>query len=311
VREHVGANWFTPQGVHAKLKLLEAKGLPDFGGWRFITLSCDPKFFGGDPLLAYLAGREHMRRFMDRCREAGLWAADAKWCWKLEFQKNGWAHWHLLVDRKKKFTHAEFRKIEDVWGFGRTNVRRIAKSKKFGYLFKYVFKGVYQEGDDSGFSVPAWFLDHFEPSKGGEKPKSFARVRFWQTCKDFYTGLSKVYETGEPQSSIVPRPVRAVVEDRAVSFVVVARDAAGTYEKSSLVRLGMPRREFVRSHVWDVDNGAALVLSASSFIMAPGTLCRALTERDKWQISKTLEVNRLTLEKANQIRHSRKDLRTF
>lgn len=137
--------------------MLEAKGLPDFSGWRFITLSSDQAYFGYCPLTAFLAGREHMRRFLDKCREAGLWSDDASWCWKLEFQRNGWPHWHLLVDRKRKMSKTEMRKVDELWAMDRTNCRRIAKSSKFGYLFKYVFKGVCQEDGDGTLSVPGWF----------------------------------------------------------------------------------------------------------------------------------------------------------
>lgn len=304
-------SWFTPSGVRAKLKLLEAKGLPEFGGWRFITLSCDQAYFGHCPLTAFLAGREHMRRFLDKCREAGLWSDDAKWCWKLEFQRNGWPHWHLLVDRKRKFTYAEMRQIDEFWAMGRTNCRRIAKSQKFGYLFKYVFKGVYQEGDDSGLSVPTWFLDYFEGGADGSKPKSFARVRFWQTCKGFYTGKPLPVVDAEPQSCILPRPVRHIVEDRRVSYVVVARDSGGTYLKSSLVRMAVDRKELLRLHLWDVDNGAALVLGVSSLVMAPQTLDKLLTESDKWKLTEVQRDNRLTLARADQLRHQRRDLLTY
>jgi len=311
VRQHSVPSWFTPQGVHAKLKLLEAKGLPDFGGQRFLTLTVNQKNFPDDPKTAFLVCRENIRRFMTKCRDAGLWTKSSKWCWKLEFHANGWPHWHMIVFRKKKFTYSEMRKLTELWGFGEVHCRRIAKSEKFGYLFKYVFKGVYMEDGDTSLSVPTWFLDHFQPGGGEIKPESFARVRFWQTCKGFYVDPAPKVETAEPQSSFIPRPVREIVEERERAWVVCARDCAGNYRKSTLVTFEIPYTDFVRLHLWDVENGAALVLGVSSFIVALDTLDRITNSRQKWTLQPTLERNRLSLASADSLRRQRKDLLRF
>ena len=310
MRQQTGPSWFTPAGVHAKLKQLEAKGLPDFGGWRFITLTCDQQAFNLCPLTAFLVGRDHMRRFLDRCREKGLWLKESKWAWKLEFQCNGWPHWHLLVDRKAKFSRAEMRLVEDLWGLGGTNCRRISKSGKFGYLFKYAFKGVYQEDGDGTLSVPGWFLDFYKPAEGDKRPESFSRVRFWQTSKGFYTGIPPKKSDSEGFSSIVPRPVRTVIEDRDASLVVCSRDAAGTYKQSCLVRLAVPFNEFLRFHLWDVENGCALVLASRSLVVAPDTLNRFINQTDQWKAKQTLQENRFTLMRADVLRREHRTLET-
>ena len=310
------ASWLTPSGVAKKRKMLEAKGLPDFKGRRFITLTIDPKLFGHCPLTAYLAGKDHLRRFLEAGRLAGLWDRGAWWAWKLEFQRNGWPHWHLILDRTAKFSLAEMRKISDIWGYGGdggTNCRRISKSR-FGYQFKYAFKGVFQEDSDgSGLCVPQWFLDYYRASKDGKKPKSFGRARFWQTSKGFYTGKpAPVKDSGPSVSSLVPRPVSAVLTDRNRAVMVISRRRDGRYISSRRLHLSVDYEYFVRVHLWDADNGAGCTLSARSFAMDPETVKHKLIEKNEsWKLQLLAEENRLTYRKAMSYRRDHKNLETY
>jgi len=297
------ANWFTPSGVARKRKMIEAKGLPDMRSRRFVTLTLDPAEFDYDPLLAYLAGKDKIRRWMFACREAGLWSATAWWCWKLEFTREGWAHWHLVIDRKRKFSLGEMTKISALWGLGRVNCRRISGSE-FGYQFKYAFKGVYQD-DDSGLSLPAWFLDHYQEAADGLKPESFARVRFWQTSKGFYTG-EKVPSppAKEKQTSIRVRTVRELLESRRDSVVVIARNRRGDYLKSKSIRLHGGFPNFYRHHEWASDHGRAYTLSSRSYLIDSQTAQKTTNKTDIWQLHQILSTNRLTLRKARSLRFS-------
>ena len=107
VRRYKAPNWATSEGVAKKRRSIERKGLPGFAGWKFVTLTLDPAKFGNDPLKGYLAGRRKLSKFMHACREAGLWSKSAKWCWKLEFQRTGWAQWHLLVEHRPQWHESE------------------------------------------------------------------------------------------------------------------------------------------------------------------------------------------------------------
>lgn len=315
-------SWLTPWGVAKKRKALERLGLPDFKGRRFITLSLDPKMFGDCPLTGYLEGKEKLRRFLEAGRVAGLWERDAWWAWKLEFQANGWAHWHLIVDRVRKFTVPELFKIAEIWSLGRCNCRRISKSR-FGYQFKYAFKGVYQDGDrDSGLCVPQWFLDYagtktvlvrWTDENGNdcksweEKPETFSRARFWQTSKGFYTGKGrKAPSVKKPDSSIVPRPVRDALHDGERTAVVVARDEFARFVCSARLRLNCDFQQFIRVHLWDAENGFGCTLSARSYCLDPQTINKLLEERDKWKLQTILRENRMTLRLAQSLRLQRK-----
>ena len=50
VRLYLAPNWFSAAGVAKKRKLIEAKGMPDLQGWRFITLTMNRR---GMPQAAY------------------------------------------------------------------------------------------------------------------------------------------------------------------------------------------------------------------------------------------------------------------
>lgn len=312
VRFQESASWFTPSGVAKKRRMLEAKGMPDMKGRRFITLSMDRQMFGDCPLTAYLAGKDHVRRFLEAGRLASLWKRGAWWAWKLEFQKDGWPHWHLIIDRTAKFSRRDFDTIKKIWGMGRTNCRRISKSK-FGYQFKYAFKGVFQDDSDgSGLCVPKWFLDYYKPGTDEAKPESFGRCRFWQTSKGFYTGKRvPAPEAKEPETSIVPLPAREILEGRQRSLLVVSRDSAGKYQSSQRLRLGVDYQRFIRVHLWDAENGAGCTLSARSFALDPQTLKTKLIEKtDSWKLQQLLRDNRLTLKKALWFRAERRSLET-
>lgn len=312
-----GPNWHSPRGVYKKRRIIEKKGLPDFKGRRFITLTLDPDLFGGCPESAYLAGKEHMRRFLEAGRVHGLWLRQAWWAWKLEFQQSGWAHWHLILDRKNKFSYGQLRKMHEIWGLGRTNVRRISKTA-FGYQFKYAFKGVFQEGGDSEFCLPAWFMNYYVPGtpetadSPAVKAKSFHRCRFWQTSSNFYTDSTPVpvREKKEPTRSLLPRPVSQVIEDSSTAVLVIARDRSGRYRRSCRVHLGVSFRQFVRVHQWGAEHGAGCTLSARSFVIDPHDLTKVINKTELCLTSPLLKENQLTVRRALQLRSQFKSLET-
>lgn len=98
IREYNPANWFTESGLWKKRNLIQAKGLPNVTNWRFITLTLDPAQFANE-VEAYFAGKEKVRRFLFKLRE--MLGREVAGCWKLEFQENGYAHWHLILDYKR------------------------------------------------------------------------------------------------------------------------------------------------------------------------------------------------------------------
>jgi len=326
VRFQDSPSWFHPQGVWRKRRAIESKGIPELKGRRFITLTVDPEKFGYCPVKAYEAGKDRLRRFLEAGRTSGLWERGAWWCWKLEFQKNGLAHWHLMIDRTKRFSHYEMERLSEIWGLGRTNCRRIATGN-FGYHFKYVFKGVYQESDDGEMethAVPQWFreyqttrrvtvkwkdLDGQSHMSVEDKPSTFARVRFWQTSRNFYTGpREQTPNPQEPKSSYVPRTVARVIHGQNNSVVIVARKFSGKYIKSKRFTLTVDRKEFIRHHLWAVDNGHACSLAYGSFVTDARVLNQTTNQSDKCHLSQLHQQNRMTLRQARRLRQQRKSL---
>ena len=253
LRPYNSPNWYSAKGVYEKRKRIEAKGLPDFSGWRFITLTLDPydHRFSVDgepcPLTAYLKGKKKMKYFMESMR--GILGRKFKWCWKLEFQKNGWAHWHILLDSKLKMTGKQMCLMSDAWSFGRVNVKMVRSSGEFLYTFKYAFKPALT-GEDC---VPYWFANYTstkstkinyvisdeKKSELVDKPVSFGRVRFWQTSFGFYTKSkpSEALSKDPPVSCMIPYALSVTIDmDRRKVQVIAFRDT-GEYRKSQVVLL--------------------------------------------------------------------------
>ncbi|MFT3990637.1 MAG: hypothetical protein QM680_04425 [Luteolibacter sp.] len=319
VREYSPSNWWTSRGVLKKRREIEALGLPSFRDWRFITLTYDQEKFPDGPLSAYLAGKRHMREFLYQCRKRGLWSASAKWCWKLEFQSNGWPHYHLLIERTQIFTHAQLAQIGQLWDLGRTNVERV-RNDDFLYSFKYAFKPVVmdREDDELGFEnefcLPDWFLEYeglkeitvaYKCPETGEsvnykarKPVTFARVRFWQTSKDFYTGVKRprdITDKGQ-QSWGVPLPVRALANQRASKVSVVARDGLGRYAKASVVLLSICAAQLWTLAGWHAVGGNAAFLGINNAVIPTHIITQNTNQ--KWQLQQILNQNRLSLRRA-------------
>lgn len=313
VRSYFVPSWFTALGVWRKRRMIEGKGMPSLHNWRFITLTIDPKRFPC-PLAAYLHASDHMRRFLYACREAGLWKNSCKWCWKMEFQQNGYAHWHLLVSRRSMFTHKQLEQIGDLWALGRTSVERVNEAD-FRYNFKYAFKPVLMEhehGESDEFErcAPDWFLDfkttklvRVDADEGAvevEKPFTFARARFWQTSRGFYKTKPKAADVAKaPSSCAVPRTPREVLQRQSRTLQVFSRHANGDYEKASTVVLDISLEKFWGLAGFDIMHGAGVGLGVFSFVIPHHRLTQ--NTQSKWEIQQLIQSNRLSLRRARHL----------
>lgn len=143
------ASWFTPEGAAKKLSAMEKKGLPSFRNWRFITLTVDQKQFSSAQG-AYEYIKPRMRYFMRDLR-AYLGKGKLRYCWKLEFQENGWPHYHMLLDYHDKIDHSD---LLSMWGHGFVHLSRV-RGARLPYQFKYVCKEVGE--------LPSWFTAQKRP----------------------------------------------------------------------------------------------------------------------------------------------------
>lgn len=149
VRENKPPSWYSKKGSTAKYNQLVRKGLPSFKDWRFLTLTLDPKKFTNAEA-GYQFGKDRLRYFFQKVKIA-LGIKHLRYFWKLEFQKSGWAHWHILLDYKRP---VDINHIVRCWGNGDVDVKH-CKDHKLPYLFKYLCKT-----DDD---LPKWFLAYRRP----------------------------------------------------------------------------------------------------------------------------------------------------
>lgn len=299
VRRYQSASWLTKEGVRLKSKLIYNKGLPDFTDWRFITLTVDPYLYDS-PLEAYLYGKSWMRNFVQALGKLLGLPKGFKWAWKLEFQSNGYPHWHMVLECKRRFTHDELSSVNSLWKMGRTEVQRI-KGKTLDYLFKYVFKGIYQDDqqDDTEASfAPDWFLDYLETLPTG-KVVSFAKVRFWQTSRHFYTGETPEVSFEEAQSCVLARSAREVHSERMSKVQTLARGVDGNYLSSAIITLNCKAREFFNTLGPAVIKGHAVPFIGRSYMIKGHLIENKITNNHitKCQLQRIQKKNSLSVKR--------------
>lgn len=233
-----GSNWFSREGAARKMAAIRRRGVPDLSRWRLITLTLDPSQFE-TPAEGYLAGRERMRRFLHGLRDY-LGISDVRWAWKLEFQSNGWAHWHLVFEFRQKFDLIDLEVINRLWGLGRTNVRMV-RDGSLEYLWKYVGKASFRNGDEDGdCPLPSWWLDYWQPREG-RMPETMGRARFWQTSRNFYLRESPAkIPSPPPLVCLVPQTARQVYERHKRRVRIIAETPGLGIAASATVYLKRP-----------------------------------------------------------------------
>lgn len=242
VRQCHDPDWFSQVGVWKKRQQIEAKGVPDMKGWKFITLTVDPSAVES-PRDAFENGSKQLRRFLYSLRK--YIGRKFRWCWKLEFHESGYPHWHLIVDYKPKFPPDILKEaIPEWWKLGRVNVKAV-KRKRFEYLFKYVSKVAYADCDaETGVALPDWVLDYQRQGKGGKK---VCGIRFWQTGGGFYDKAKQAERKRdrEQKTSRVPYTLRQQIKMSWRKVLVFRKDAEGQIVRAKRVYLFTPWNEFL------------------------------------------------------------------
>jgi hypothetical protein len=104
---------------------------------RFLTLTYRRDEYDGPQDLYRRSGEDrHVRRFIEDLAAYLGESLTGRWLCKLEFQKGGWVHWHLVVLGVGRIDHAV---LTDMWGHGFVWVKRMTRSN-VTYLTKYVAK---------------------------------------------------------------------------------------------------------------------------------------------------------------------------
>ncbi len=159
-------SWLDPVSARALSANLSAALWERCRGHRglFVTLTYRREDYA-DALQLYRrqADERHVREFLRRVGRRLGESLTGRWFCKMEFQKGGWVHWHVLILDVAKIPHDE---LTELWGRGHVWVRRLNR-RNVRYCTKYTSKA----GD-----VPAWLL--------GERPRSVKVVRvspgFWR-----------------------------------------------------------------------------------------------------------------------------------
>ena len=177
LRPYNPASWFHPKGIFKVLARLNPK-LPNVDGMLFLTFTFDQALFA-NPSLAFDHGRDRLRRIFYALRKGVEWEGkryviDEPYCVKVEFHANGWAHFHVIFLTRRFLPGAL---LNELWGYGRTNVKRITDDK-FRYLLKYVTKAG---------TLPDWALQR-------------RRLRVFQSSRGFYTTAT---ESKQPKKQSV------------------------------------------------------------------------------------------------------------
>src|SRR5690606_20307089 len=79
----------------------------------------------------------HVRKFIERLSRVMGQSLTGRWICKLEFQRGGWVHWHLIIVGCSSIPH---RRLAKAWSHGHVWVQRCTKAR-VKYFAKYIAKG--------------------------------------------------------------------------------------------------------------------------------------------------------------------------
>ncbi|MCW5547688.1 MAG: hypothetical protein KIT44_01870 [Opitutaceae bacterium] len=224
LRPYHPASWFHPVGIWKVLAKLKPR-LPDVGGRLFLTFTLNPTLFA-NPSLAFETGRDQLRRVFFKLRRGVEWEGrryviDAPYCVKVEFHENGWAHFHVVF-LTRRFLPGPL--LNDIWAYGRTNVRRI-RNDEFHYLLKYVTKGA---------GLPDWI-------------KNRTRLRVFQSSRGFY----RTPAAAKPPSKPTGRKRKtSLIGERLLRWSRTALLQTG--EQFRQLILGAPFADLLAEHILSV-----------------------------------------------------------
>lgn len=153
IRRRPTGSWFDPASVPALSAELAARLQRRMCGEKgvFLTLTYEREHWA-DARACFRASQQHQHvaLFIRALERAIGQSLRGRWMCKLEFQRDGFPHWHLII-AGLRFVSVE--RVQEAWARGFVWVERCSP-KHLTYLAKYVSKGG---------TVPAWVLA--EPSR--------------------------------------------------------------------------------------------------------------------------------------------------
>lgn len=157
VKEKHSSSWFDHKAVPYLSKKLEVRLTERMKGKKakFITLTYDrDPYENGLDLYRRQQEERHIRRFIERLQNKLGVSFCGKWMRKMEFQKEGWLHWHMIIEYGPKIDQQLLTKL---WGHGHVWINHMNK-KRLKYFCKYTAKSMWNETNHVGpFGMfPGW-----------------------------------------------------------------------------------------------------------------------------------------------------------
>jgi hypothetical protein len=228
--EYIPASWFDEKGIYkVRARILERS--PDVNGCLFMTLTVDPSRYSG-PDVAHDHAKDKIRRVFQRFRDGvnhkgKKYKFDAPYCWKLEFHKNGWPHFHIIFLSRRKFLPPDL--LKRVWNLGRTDVGRIV-TDEFDYLLKYVSKNP---------DLPDWILDR-------------SNLRIFQTSRGFYKPIPKAPNKPIRKSKTKKKNVSRTIRERLSKWSHMGKLVSEDKSHVEVLHFPVPLKEIFTHLIVDI-----------------------------------------------------------
>lgn len=165
IKQRGTGSWFDPRSSKALAALLSTRLLERCRGEKgvAITLTYDrKKYKDGLELYRAASDEQHVPMFLRRLAKRLGENFRGRWFCKMEFQRGGYVHWHIILLGVTFIEHAD---LEACWGHGHVWIDRLTP-KTLKYTSKYLSKAG---------GVPGWVF--------AQPPKSVKVVRvspgFW------------------------------------------------------------------------------------------------------------------------------------
>ena len=210
IKQQGTGSWLDPLSVRGLSARLASRLIERCRGHRglFVTLTYDrtgETYDGGgfdSSLACYRAAQDeqHVPLFLRKVSRYLGESLTGRWICKLEFQKGGWPHWHIIILDVPKIPHDQLKRM---WNKGHVDVRRMSP-KNIRYVTKYTCKG----GD-----LPAWLL--------AERSRAVKIIRvspgFWNTRHDDEADEAERHAERVPPAS-PPSSSNSMIDDDTIDY---------------------------------------------------------------------------------------------
>ena len=278
IKQRGTGSWLDPKSSKALAAKLSTRLAERCKGEKgvVITLTYNRDEYESSRALYHKAREEqHVPLFLRKIGRRLDESLTGRWFCKMEFQRGGWIHWHIILLGVSRIEHSM---LAEVWGRGHVWIDRL-KPKALTYLSKYVAKPG---------GVPPWIY--------AERSRS---VKIIRTSPGFWfkeVGDDRVHPFLVPEDELEDRYPYGHLHPEEIDPPEPERVTASVYEPVG-TKIERRRNRFVaRDHLGryaqgDVDLGALLVV-----LMEMG--CGTIGSHKGWLV---VDADRATLARAEAV----------